>query len=398
MGDPPILLLDELTSGLDPHSDTEMMQWLADLARKTGKTIILVTHSLAHLAYCDRVLFMAVGKLVYDGPYEGIASYFNEDSIEDIYKEADRLTAWPQPNTGSGVVQIVPLKTEKPPGPFGQFWPLLRRQWLLLIRDRSQLYLQLALVLTFPVLVAIFATNGLPQVRNLSLKIEPNVLLTLTDQLSYLKESFSAASLISGLVMFQVILITLMGANNGAREIAKERDLVCKELRVGLSAGAYLSTKVIQVGLLSLVQGVWMTVFVRTLCGFPGDLITQCLILSGTAFAMSISCLAISAAVKSPERASLLAIYLVGLQLPLSGAVLALPVVLSWITRPLIAAYWGWSGYLKSFANLRHYDVVKQATNTYIAEVDFAYLVLGMHVFVGVLLARYFLGNVARAS
>lgn len=140
-----------------------------------------------------------------------------------------------------------------------------------------------------------------------------------------------------------------------------------------------------------------MTLFVRLVCGFPGDVITQCLVLTGTAFAMSVvSCLAISAAVKSPERASLLAIYLVGLQLPLSGAVLALPVVISWITRPLIAAYWGWSGYLKSFEHLRHYDVVKQATNTYIAEVDFVYLMLGLHCLIGMILARWFLGRMSR--
>lgn len=397
MGDPPILLLDELTSGLDPHSDTEMMQWLADLARKTGKTIVLVTHSLAHLGCCDRVLFLAAGRLVYDGPYIGIAVHFSKASIEDIYRDSEQLVAWPQSDDNPDqLVPVVPLKTERPSGPIEQFGPLLKRQALLLIRDRSQLYLHLVLVVTFPLLVAIFATKGLPQVRNLSLQIETNILHTLADQLSYLKESFSAASLISGLVMFQVILITLMGANNGAREVAKERDLLSKELRVGLSPGAYLGTKVIQVGFLSIVQGVWMTLFVRMVCGFPGDVGTQCLVLTGTAFAMSVSCLSISAAVKSPERASLLAIYLVGLQLPLSGAVLALPVVISWITRPLIAAYWGWSGYLKSFEHLRHYDVVKQATNTYIAEVDFVYLMLGMHCLIGMILARWFLGRMSR--
>lgn len=397
MGDPPILLLDELTSGLDPHSDTEMMQWLADLARKTGKTIILVTHSLTHLAYCDRVLFLAAGRLVYDGAYEGIASHFGQPSIEDIYRQAEQLPSWQRlDETPPETIPVVPLKTERPPGPWEQFVPLLKRQAFLLARDRSQICLQLALIVTFPVLVAIFATNGLPQVRNLSLHIETNILRTLADQLSYVRESFSAASLISGLVMFQVILITLMGANNGAREIAKERDLLSKELRVGLSSGAYLFTKVIQVGFFSTIQGVWMTVFVRLVCGFPGEVVTQCLVLSGTALAMSAICLAVSAAVKSPERASLLSIYLVGMQLPLSGAVLALPVALSWITRPVISAYWGWSGYLKSFESLRHYDVVKQATNTYIADVDLVYLLLGLHCVAGVVLARYFLGRVNR--
>jgi ABC transport system ATP-binding/permease protein len=399
MGDPPILLLDELTSGLDPHSDAEMMQWLADLARNTGKTIVLVTHSLTHLAHCDRVLFLAGGRLVYDGVFQELPQHFGKSAIEEAYRDSESLPTWPQPiDEDGGKVPVIALKTERPPGPLEQFAPLLKRQALLLMRDRSQIYLQLVLVITFPLLVAIFATKGLPQVRNLSLQIETNILHTMADQLMYLKESFSAASLISGLVMFQVILITLMGANNGAREIAKERDLLSKEQRVGLSAGAYLCTKVIQVGLLSVVQGVWMALFVRMVCGFPGDVVTQCAVLTATAFSMSTCCLAISAAVRSPERASLLAIYLVGLQLPLSGAVLALPIAISWVSRPLIAAYWGWSGYLKSFEHLRHYDVVKQATNTYIAEVDFVYLMLGLHCLVSIMFARWFLGQVGKLA
>jgi len=50
----------------------------------------------------------------------------------------------------------------------------------------------------------------------------------------------------------------------------------------------------------------------------------------------------------SPEKSSLLSIYLVGFQLPLSGVVLALPAALTWVCRPFINSYWGWSGYMKS--------------------------------------------------
>ena len=43
------------------------------------------------------------------------------------------------------------------------------------------------------------------------------------------------------------------------------------------------------------------------------------------------------------DRASLLSIYLVGFQLPLSGAVLALPEQVEGFIRPFISAYWAWS-------------------------------------------------------
>jgi hypothetical protein len=122
-----------------------------------------------------------------------------------------------------------------------------------------------------------------------------------------------------------------------------------------------------------------MTWFVKTVCGFPGHFPAQFAILFITTLAMSVTCLAISSASKSPERASLLAIYLVGLQLPLSGAVLALPEIVSTFCRPFIAAYWGWSGYLKTLSSYHVYDVVRQSTDTSIADFTPCLLVLSLH-------------------
>jgi hypothetical protein len=193
--------------------------------------------------------------------------------------------------------------------------------------------------------------------------------------------------------MFQVILLTLMGANNGAREIAKEREVLEKELRAGLSPWAYVTTKGLLVLVLSLAQAFWMSCFVKSVCGFPGSLVSQFEILFIATLAMSTTCLAISSASKSPERASLLAIYLVGLQLPLSGAVLALPEIVSTLCRPFIAAYWGWSGYLKTLSANRVYDVVRQSTDTYIADFNLCLLVLGLHVAIAGAMAWFFVSR-----
>jgi hypothetical protein len=230
----------------------------------------------------------------------------------------------------------------------------------------------------------------------MSLSLDPNIVHTLAEQLEHLRDSFSAASLVSGLSMFQVILLTLIGANNGAREIAKEREVLEKELRAGLSPWAYTTTKALLVTLFSLAQAFWMTWFVKTICRFPGSFASQFEILLLTTLAMSITCLFISSASKSPERASLLSIYLVGLQLPLSGAVLALPDFVSIVCRPFIAAYWGWSGYLKTMENSPNYDIVRQSTNTYIAEFSSCLAVLSLHVIVGALIAWYFVSRVGK--
>ena len=384
VGDPPFLFLDELTSGLDPHSEREMMVWLDDLSAKTGKTVVLVTHALNNIHLCDSILFMSQGRLLFQGDYPSLLREFGASDIETLYARTDYDFPIDSDIPESEyVLSPQPLQTARPPGGLAQIPTLLKRQWLLLMRDHGQLWLQLTLILTFPILVAIFAYRGLPQVRNLSLGIETNVVRTLTEQLLYLKESFHAASLISGLAMFQVILLTLMGANNGSREIAKERGILDKERRVGLSPWAYTAVKFLQVAFFSALQALWMTWFVKSVCGFPGSVSIQSGMFFVSTLAMSATCLAISAYSRSAERASLLAIYLVGLQLPLSGAVLALPEAVSWVTRPFISAYWGWSGYLKSFETFRQYDIVKQATDTYMASIPLVFLVLILHVLFG---------------
>ena len=381
LADPPFLILDELTSGLDPHSEREMMFWMRDLVASTGKTIVLVTHSVANLSACDRLLFLEGGRLLYSGPPNLFVSQFDCSTIEDVYASATSFDAAPLEELPElGDPQL--LRTSAPPGLLGQVPTLLRRQFTLLFRDRGQLWLQLLLMLTFPALVAVFAVGGLPAVRSLSLDVETSVVEGLAERLAYLSESFDVAALVQGLAMFQVILLTLMGANNGAREIARERNILQKELRAGLSASGYLVTKGLQLLLFSLLQSFWMAWFVKVMCGFPGSFGLQFLSLFMATLAMSATCLFFSAISRTPEKASLLSIYLVGLQLPLSGAVLALPELLQWFTRPLIAAYWGWSGYLRTLQDYRHYDVVQQATKTEIADYSVAMVVLALHILI----------------
>src|SRR5690606_23647360 len=114
-------------------------------------------------------------------------------------------------------------------------------------------------------------------------------------------------------------------------------------------------------------------------CNFPGQALPQFVVLFLVTLTMSLTCLAVSAAMKTTEKASLVSIYFVGLQLPLSGAVLALPEWISGCTRPFIAAYWGWSGYLRTFIDSAHYDAVRQATDTTIATWPAALAVLLAH-------------------
>jgi ABC-type multidrug transport system ATPase subunit len=378
VGDPPFLFLDELTSGLDPHSEREMMHWLARVVKETKKTVLLVTHSLSNLCVCDRILFLSRGRLIYDGPPNEVLASFEAPDMEHIYFHSENYAPVSNDSLPPALQQT--LRTAPPPGGLEQLGTLIQRQWSLFLRDRGQLILHVLLLFTFPFLVAVFAYRGLPEVRELSLQLKPSIVEGLAEQLEYFHRSFELASLVSGLSMLQVILLALIGANNGAREIAKERGILFKEMRAGLSPVSYLASKFLFVGFLSAMQSLWMTFFVRFVCDFPGGFGSQFAVLFLTTFAMSSTCLWFSSISRTPERASLLAVYSVGLQLPLSGAVLALPQWLSLLTQPVIAAYWGWSGYLRTFENFRHFDVVSQSTKTAIVSYGTSVVVLLAHI------------------
>src|ERR1019366_9331646 len=57
---PSLLFLDEPTSGLDPGLDKSVMEMMSGLA-KDGRTVIVVTHSVANLDVCDRLLVLVPG-------------------------------------------------------------------------------------------------------------------------------------------------------------------------------------------------------------------------------------------------------------------------------------------------------------------------------------------------
>jgi ABC-2 type transport system ATP-binding protein len=63
--DPPILLLDEPTLGLDPNFARQIRSQIKELSEKQGKTVLLTTHYMDEAdQLCDRVAFINSGKIV----------------------------------------------------------------------------------------------------------------------------------------------------------------------------------------------------------------------------------------------------------------------------------------------------------------------------------------------
>ncbi|MGI9463472.1 MAG: ABC transporter ATP-binding protein [Aestuariivirgaceae bacterium] len=65
--DPPVLVLDEPTDGLDPGQKAHVRSFVREIA--SGKAIILSTHILEEAEeLCDRVIIISAGKIVADAP------------------------------------------------------------------------------------------------------------------------------------------------------------------------------------------------------------------------------------------------------------------------------------------------------------------------------------------
>ena len=406
---PHLLLCDEATSGLDPKAEDEIVKLMHRLSRTGDRIVLSVTHSLRHLALYDSVLVLCEGHVAYHGAADTLFHYFGVEQPEDLFPRLAMRTpeewhrSWGKyraayyatANLDDGQVEPAgesaePLHRPPPaasPSALKQFAVLLARRWKLFFRDRAAVLLQLALLIGFPCLVVIFALDGIPQIKTLVTPPIGNILDQIKNEAGQLSEIAKTGSLISGLVMFQVVLLALMGSNNAAREIAAERLIFEKEKFAGLRPGAYVASKAAFLGVLVLAQSLWMGMFVNTIVHFPGNLGPQLLLLVLVNAAVTATCLGISSLMKSAEQASLVGVYLVGFQLPLSGAVLALPEKLGWLTRPFIASYWSWSGFISAMRDTRAYGAVGKVTQTALSDVPVCIWVLAFHVILGLFVA-----------
>jgi len=430
---PPLLLCDEVTSGLDPRSERDVVRLLHQLSNHNGRTVISVTHSLAHLDLYDSVLVLHEGRVAYHGPPDEMTHYFSVDDTEEVYprlakqKSEKWHQSWqkhkdayyrkitkqknqPAPDTKEKRDETASEDTNKPitillddnlseaeqvihtptvlaetPGAISQFLTLLLRRWKIFFRNKGQVYLQLAILLCFPILVALFHERGNENIKRFSDRGE-SVIQQIQEHSMVEKSYLSVGSAVSGIVMFQVILLSLMGSNNAAREIAGERLIYEKEKFGGIKPAAYLGSKIAFLGCLILIQSLWMALFVEQFWKFPSGkdaaFIDHVVFLILINAAMTFICLGISATMKTAEQSSLLSVYLVGFQLPLSGAILALPESIESITRPFISAYWAWSGSIESMSP-SYRNAIDAITETSFESVSVCHYLLIIHILVG---------------
>ncbi|MCX5534405.1 FHA domain-containing protein [Streptomyces sp. NBC_00006] len=304
---PSLIFLDEPTSGLDPGMDRDVMQLLRGLS-DDGRTVLVVTHSVAELALCDKLLVMGPGGAVaYFGPPEEALNFFGYKTWADVfsafenYRDYDWAGRW----KGSQHYQmyaadidavaaqsdpVAPPSAIKPPKtqPWGsQLFTLIRRYVSVIASDRGFLGLMVILPAVLGLVsVVIPADFGLGPPKP--------------------PAKFNGDA---GTIMLIIAVgMCFSAAANSVRELIKERVIYERERATGLSRSAYLMSKVIVLGVITAFQGVIICAI-----GFiPRELPKEGLVLPPAAelcisiialgFASMMFGLVISALVKTSEK------------------------------------------------------------------------------------------------
>ncbi|MFJ9734882.1 FHA domain-containing protein [Streptomyces sp. NPDC101171] len=245
---PSLLFLDEPTSGLDPGMDRSVMHMLRGLA-DDGRTVIVVTHSVLSLDVCDRLLVLAPGgRTAYYGRPEDALAFFGFEQWPEAFEAFDRdqdrdwageyrdspfhryyvTEAGTQPRLPSAA-PAVPVPPPLPRGWGAQLGTLVRRYTAVLAADRTFLAVMIALPFVMGAMARALAGGRLT--RDTAM----NALLILC------------------------VGAVLTGAANAVRELVKERAVYRRERAVGLSRSAYLMSKVVVLGTVTVVQAVVLT-------------------------------------------------------------------------------------------------------------------------------------------
>jgi len=84
--DPPVLILDEPTDGLDPNQKHEVRRIIAGMA--TQKAVIMSTHILEEVdAICNRAIIIARGRVIVDETPDQLRARSGSGRLDDVFRQ-----------------------------------------------------------------------------------------------------------------------------------------------------------------------------------------------------------------------------------------------------------------------------------------------------------------------
>ena len=310
---PQLLVLDEPTSGLDPGLDAHVMETLRNLA-DDGQTVVLVTHSVDNLDFCDNVILLASGgKVAYAGPSSTVFSKLGKKSWAEVF----RFLATPDALLLAAPKHEEAISTEIQDGHV-----LARRQSSLKqIATLSSRYVRviasdkfyLALLTLIPIIIGVISYAAGSSYGFGSGTVT--------------KSGFNYNPFAQGTILVLILGSIFVGLSTSIQEIVKEGAVRKREQSVGIRSRTYVASKVLVLGLIVVAQILVFTSIVLFNRPMPdaGQLMSSSraeitLVCVSLGLCSSLLGLAISAFLSSSEQAMPTLVGMTMIQVVLSGA------------------------------------------------------------------------------
>ena len=249
LSDPNLFFLDEPTSGLDPGTEQHMMNTLRNLANK-GKTVILVTHNIANLQLCDRLIILGKGgKLCFSGSPDQVNDFFGIHNLSEVY---DEVTVYPEkwqekfaennPSTNKDGRSARNLNNEKNNRSVIKQCLVLSMRYMNLVKNDFQRMLLLLLQAPLLAVLIFFVASG---------------------------KQYEEYEVTKSILFALSCCGFWIGILNAIQEICKERNIFKREYKTGQHVRAYLGSKYIVLGVMCLLQSLLLIATFAILVGLP---------------------------------------------------------------------------------------------------------------------------------
>ena len=347
LSDPPLLFLDEATSGLDAGTEARMMTLFRRLADE-GRTVVCITHNLENVCLCDLVAVLVGGRLAFYGPPADLLAYFKVKKLTDVYECLHSAS----PDEWARIFQssehhkkyvdtrkknTIPRSSKLPDGEIKSDQP------------NSGLF-------QFMILTRRYFTVAFQDLRNIILLLVQAPIIAFLLGLVYKNVNFDDASegannqkILSFLLVVSAIWF---GCINSAREIVKELPLYLRERAISLNLASYLGSKMAVLSLFCIFQCCGLLFITLLMTNFKPNIQLEigCLIL--TSFVGMLMGLVVSALVKNEDKAIAIIPIILIPQVIFAGAILKLSGFAEQIAKYSIVSFWSLDAMTHTFTSM----------------------------------------------
>jgi ABC-type multidrug transport system ATPase subunit len=336
---PSLLLLDEVTSGLDESTDWEIMRLLRRLA-DDGMTIVMVTHTMANVAeFCDKVVCMGRGgQPTFVGAPSEVLDFFAVHRLGEVFNCTDEHGAevWRARFEGSvGASVNLPTADESRGNPLRAEPRRHREPALITLRRVAR---QAA------ILVHRNTRLLLSDRRTLAMAAVQSVLIG--GLMGYAFGNFGTGqervNAENALLLLLGLSAIWLGCNAASKEIVGELAIYRREHDINLSTAAFIGAKYLVSGVFTVLQLAVVYALAAALAeGIPGSRLQQFLLLTIGATAGTAMGLVISAFANTRDQATTIVPLALVPQLILAGVLVPkLPDLATAVAKVAVSGYW----------------------------------------------------------